>query len=271
MSTRREFVQYLPIAGASFAVAGNFIFGEAQARAQESAPLDAHFHPEGHFHPKGKAPSKYTREVLRQARTTLAFSDTRDIEEQKKGLIAPMKKLQIMADAGNVAWDVERFQFLQTQDDFDSIHPSLLRQAKLTTNYGLYEVIPGIYQVRGFDLSDISFVRGKTGWIVFDPLISAETARAAWQLFQEHVGEGLPISAVIYSHTHGDHWGGVRGILNEADVRSGKVAIIAPPDFLQFTRFAAVFLLAATRRSCGERRFQNFAGKSSYNQPQWFQ
>ena len=248
MSTRREFVQYLPIAGASFAVAGNFIFGEAQARAQEAAPLDAHFHPEGHFHPKGKAPSKYTQEVLRQARTTLPFSDTRDIEEQKKGLIAPMKKLQIMADAGNVAWDVERFQFLQTQDDFDSIHPSLLRQAKLTTNYGLYEVIPGIYQVRGFDLSDISFVRGKTGWIVFDPLISAETARAAWQLFQEHVGEGLPISAVIYSHTHGDHWGGVRGILNEADVRSGKVAIIAPPDFLQFTVSENVFAGNAMNR-----------------------
>ena len=248
MSTRREFVQYLPIAGASFAVAGNFIFGEAQARAQEAAPLDAHFHPEGHFHPKGKAPSKYTQEVLRQARTTLPFSDTRDIEEQKKGLIAPMKKLQIMADAGNVAWDVERFQFLQTQDDFDSIHPSLLRQAKLTTNYGLYEVIPGIYQVRGFDLSDISFVRGKTGWIVFDPLISAETARAAWQLFQEHVGEGLPISAVIYSHTHGDHWGGVRGILNETDVRSGKVAIIAPPDFLQFTVSENVFAGNAMNR-----------------------
>jgi alkyl sulfatase BDS1-like metallo-beta-lactamase superfamily hydrolase len=229
-------------------VAGNFIFGEAQARAQEAAPLDAHFHPEGHFHPKGKAPSKYTQEVLRQARTTLPFSDTRDIEEQKKGLIAPMKKLQIMADAGNVAWDVERFQFLQTQDDFDSIHPSLLRQAKLTTNYGLYEVIPGIYQVRGFDLSDISFVRGKTGWIVFDPLISAETARAAWQLFQEHVGEGLPISAVIYSHTHGDHWGGVRGILNETDVRSGKVAIIAPPDFLQFTVSENVFAGNAMNR-----------------------
>ena len=72
-------------------------------------------------------------------------------------------------------------------------------------------MIPGIYQVRGFDLSDITFVRGKTGWIVFDPLVTAEPVRAAWKLFQEHVGEGLPVSAVIYSHTHGDHWGGVRG------------------------------------------------------------
>lgn len=242
MSTRREFIQYIPAAGAGLAIAGNLIFNETQARAQQAAPLD------GHFHPKGKAPSKYTQEVLRQARTSLPFSDTRDLEEQKKGLIAPMKKMQIMADAGNVAWDVERFRFLQTQDDFDSIHPSLLRQAKLTTNYGLYEVIPGIYQVRGFDLSDISFVRGKTGWIIFDPLVSAETARAAWQLFQEHVGEGLPITAVIYSHTHVDHWGGVRGIVNEADVRSGKVPVIAPNDFLQFTVSENVFAGNAMNR-----------------------
>ena len=146
-----------------------------------------------------------------------------------------MKDLKIMADAGHVAWDMERFQFLDKQDDFDSIHPSLLRQSKLNNNYGLYEVIPGIYQVRGFDLSDITFVRGKTGWIVIDPLVSAETVRAAWKLFQEHVGQGLPVSAVIYSHTHGDHWGGVRGIVNEADVRSGKIPLIAPVDFMDHT------------------------------------
>ena len=173
--------------------------------------------------------------MLKQARGGLPFADQRDFEELKKGLIAPMKDLKIMADAGHVAWDMERFQFLDKQDEFDSIHPSLLRQSKLNNNYGLYEVIPGIYQVRGFDLSDISFVRGKTGWIVFDPLVSKETARAAWKLFQQHVGQGLPVSAVIYSHTHGDHWGGVRGIVDEADVRSGKIPIIAPIDFMNFT------------------------------------
>ena len=129
-------------------------------------------------------------DVLKQARTGLPFADTRDFDEQKKGLIAPMKDLKIMADAGHVAWDMERFQFLDKQDEFDSIHPSLLRQSKLNNNYGLYEVMPGIYQVRGFDLSDITFVRGKTGWIVFDPLVSAEPVRAAWKLFQQHVGQG---------------------------------------------------------------------------------
>jgi alkyl sulfatase BDS1-like metallo-beta-lactamase superfamily hydrolase len=121
------------------------------------------------------------------------------------------------------------------QDEFDSIHPSLLRIARLNNNYGLYEVIPGIYQVRGFDLSDITFVRGKTGWIVFDPLVSAETVRAAWKLFQEHVGEGLPVSAVIYSHTHGDHWGGVRGSSTREDVRLGQGADHRARDFMDFT------------------------------------
>jgi alkyl sulfatase BDS1-like metallo-beta-lactamase superfamily hydrolase len=153
-----------------------------------------------------------------------------------------------MADAGNVAWDMARFQFLDRQDSFDSIHPSLLRQARLNNNYGLYEVIPGIYQVRGFDLSNITFVRGKKGWIVFDTLVSAETARAAWQLFQEHVGKGLPITAVIYSHSHVDHWGGLRGIVNEDDVRSGKITVIAPPNFMDYTISENVFAGNAMNR-----------------------
>ncbi len=109
------------------------------------------------------------------------------------------------------------------------------RISRLNQNYGLYEVIPGIYQVRGFDLSDISFVRGKTGWIVIDPLVSAEPARAALNFFREHVGGELPVTAVIYSHSHGDHWGGVRGVVDEADVRAGKVEIIAPRDFMEHT------------------------------------
>ncbi len=229
MTTRREFLASVPAALAAFAVADRLVLDAPPARAQQIDPL------RGHFHPKGKAPSSHTLEVLRKAKQTLPLSDTRDFEEQKRGFIAPMKSLKIMADAGHVAWDMERFQFLDEQEEFDSIHASLLRQSKLNNNYGLYEVVPGIYQVRGFDLSDLTFVRGKTGWIVFDPLVTGEVVRAAWDLFQEHVGEGLPVSAVIYSHTHGDHWGGVRGIVDEADVRSGKIPIIAPADFMEFT------------------------------------
>jgi alkyl sulfatase BDS1-like metallo-beta-lactamase superfamily hydrolase len=226
MATRREFVKSLPAVGTAFAVGSRLVLDEDPARAQgAAAPLA------GHFHPKGKEPSKFTLDVLRQVRGNLPFGDTRDFEEQKRGLIAPMQDLKISADAGHVAWDMERFQFLDKQDDFDSIHPSLLRQSKLNNNYGLYEVIPGIYQVRGFDLSDITFIRGKTGWIVFDPLVTKEVVRAAWKLFQQHVGEGLPVSAVIYSHTHADHWGGVRGIVDEA----GKIPVIAPVDFMEFT------------------------------------
>ncbi|MCA0871699.1 MBL fold metallo-hydrolase [Seohaeicola saemankumensis] len=208
---------------------GAALLDDAVAHAQEAAPLD------GHFHPKGKAPSKYTLNVLAEARKTLPFSDTRDFDEQQRGLIAEMPEKKIMADAGHVAWDKERFDFLNSDTDFDSIHPSMQRVSRLNQNYGLYEVIPGIYQVRGFDLSDISFVRGETGWIVIDPLVSAETARAALGLFREHVGGDLPVTAVIYSHSHGDHWGGVRGVVDEEDVTAGKVEIIAPRDFMDHT------------------------------------
>jgi alkyl sulfatase BDS1-like metallo-beta-lactamase superfamily hydrolase len=187
-------------------------------------------------------------EVLEQAGKTLPFGDTRDFEERNKGFIAPMKDMKIMADAGHVAWDMERFQFLDEDRDFDSIHPSLLRMSRLNQNYGLYEVMPGIYQVRGFDLSDITFIRGKTGWIVFDPLISAEPVRAAWELFQEHVGEGLPVSAVLYSHSHADHWGGVRGILDENDLASGKIEVIAPRNFMEYTISENVFAGNAMNR-----------------------
>ena len=124
----------------------------------------------------------------------------------------------------------------------------MTRIARLNNNYGLYEVIPGIYQVRGFDLSDITFVRGATGWIVIDPLTATETARAAWNLFQEHVGEGLPVSAVIYSHTHGDHWAGVQGILTQEEVDDRGVEIIAPVDFMRFTVSENVFAGNAMNR-----------------------
>ena len=106
--------------------------------------------------------------LLRKAKQTLPFGDRRDLDEQQKGFIAPMKDLKIMADAGHVAWDMERYQFFNERDDFDSIHPSLTRQSQLNMNYGLYKVTDDIYQVRGLDLSDLTIVRGRTGWILFD-------------------------------------------------------------------------------------------------------
>jgi alkyl sulfatase BDS1-like metallo-beta-lactamase superfamily hydrolase len=222
-TTRRQFVQSLSV----FAVAGHALLDSSPALASAAAP------PEGHFHPQGKAPSEFTKEVLRKAKAALPFGDKRDFEEQQKGFIAPMKDLKIIDDNGGVVWNMEQFQFIDQQDEFDSVHPSMHRIAKLNMNYGLYEVIPGIYQVRGFDLAQTTFVRGKKGWIIFDCLVTNEAMRAAWDLFQEHVGEGLPVTAVVYSHSHADHWAGVRGVVDETDVRAGKVQILAPRDFMQ--------------------------------------
>ena len=184
-----------------------------------------------HFHPKGKMPSKFTVQKQNDLRQTMPFDDKRDFEEQKKGFIAAPDYKQIMADAGHVAWDMGSYEWLMQGKDFDSIHPSLQRQAILNMNYGLYEVVPGIYQVRGFDLANISFIKSKTGWIVFDPLTAKETAKAALDFINEKLGK-RPVVAVVYSHSHADHFGGVRGVVAEADVKSGKVKIIAPIGFM---------------------------------------
>ncbi len=110
----------------------------------------------------------------------------------------------------------------------DTVNPSLWRNAQLNMQYGLFKVADRIYQVRGFDLSNITFVQGDTGWIVLDPLISAETAKAAYEFVTKTL-RAKAGRAVIYSHSHVDHYGGVRGIVNEADVHSGKIKIFAPP------------------------------------------
>lgn len=189
--------------------------------------------PTKHFDPKGKPPSEFTIEFQNGVRKTLPFEDKRDFEEAKKGFIAAPSFKQIMGEAGNVAWDMGSYEFLLTDKQYESIHPSLQRQAVLNMAYGLYEVLPGkIYQVRGFDLANISFIKGDTGWIVFDPLTAKETAAAALKFINERLG-ARPVVAVIYSHSHADHFGGVRGVVDEADVKSGKVKIIAPVGFME--------------------------------------
>ena len=153
MTTRRQFVQSLP----AFAVAANMLDPDAAAAAPAAVAPAA-----GHFHPQGKPPSEFTKAVLRQAKQALPFGDTRDFDEQRKGLIAPLEDRTVTNDAGDVVWDMTRFQFLDQQDEFDTVHPSMHRIGRLNNNYGLYEVIPGIYQVRGLDLAQTTFVRGKT-------------------------------------------------------------------------------------------------------------
>ena len=186
-----------------------------------------------HFHEHGKLPSAATIEARAAAKDQLPFDDERDFAEARRGFIAAPDYRQIMAAAGHVAWDMGNYDFLLSGEDFDSIHPSLQRQAILNMEYGLYEVVPGqIYQVRGFDLANISFIRSATGWIVFDPLTAAETASAALALINEQLGK-RPVVAVVYSHSHGDHFGGAHGVVDLADVQSGKVPVIAPVGFLE--------------------------------------
>ncbi|TBZ07615.1 alkyl/aryl-sulfatase [Rhizobium leguminosarum] len=184
-----------------------------------------------HFSPKGKMPSEYTIQAQKLQRDLLPLTDKQDFEEAKRGFIAAPPYRKIMNDKGDAAWNMDNWDFLLQGKDFDSIHPSLQRQALLNMEYGLFEVVPGIYQVRGFDLANISFIKGDTGWIVIDPLTVKETSRAALKFINEKLGE-RPVVAVIISHSHGDHFGGIRGVVDDAALAAGKVQIIAPKGFL---------------------------------------
>ncbi|MCF1428772.1 MAG: MBL fold metallo-hydrolase [Shewanella sp.] len=189
--------------------------------------------PSKHFDPKGNEPTSFTKQLQQEQRELLPFADQRDFEEASRGFIAAPEYKQIMAEAGNVAWDMGSYGWLLEDKQFDTMHPSLQRQAVLNMAYGLYEVVPDkIYQVRGYDLANISFIKGDTGWIVFDPLTAKETAAAALKFINEQLGE-RPVVAVVYSHSHADHFGGVRGVADEADVKSGKIKIIAPSGFME--------------------------------------
>src|SRR5262249_6909647 len=180
-----------------------------------------------HFSPKGKPPSKFTIELQERQRKSLPFADRTDFEEAKRGFIAAPSYRKIADDMRGVAWDIDEWALLLQHKSYDSIHPSLQRQALLNMEYGLFEVVPGIYQVRGFDLANITFIKGQTGWIVIDPLTVKETSRAALKFVNEKLGE-RPVVGVIISHSHGDHFGGVRGVVDEAALATGKVQIIAP-------------------------------------------
>jgi alkyl sulfatase BDS1-like metallo-beta-lactamase superfamily hydrolase len=158
----------------------------------------------------------------------LPFDDTADLERVERGRLAPLPDLVTAAD-GHTVWDARRYDFVEG-DAPATVNPSLWRQERLNGVSGLFEVVDGIYQVRSLDLSNISFVRGETGWIVLDPLITAEVAAAALDLVNTHV-ERRPVTAVVYSHSHADHFGGVRGVCSPEDVTAGRIRIVAPEGF----------------------------------------
>lgn len=180
----------------------------------------------------GKPASETTQAAQQAVLAALPFNDKRDFEDAQRGFIAKPQTLTLKDANGKVVWDLESYkQFIALDKPApDSVNPSLWRNAQLNLQYGLFKVTDGIYQVRGYDLSNITFIEGKSGWIVFDPLVSAEPAKAAYELVSQHLGS-KPVVAVVYSHSHIDHFGGVRGIVDEADVKAGKVRIIAPEGF----------------------------------------
>jgi alkyl sulfatase BDS1-like metallo-beta-lactamase superfamily hydrolase len=162
-----------------------------------------------------------------QARTLAALpaDDGGDFELARRGFIGTIPDAAIGG-----AWSMAPFAFLEDERP-DTANPSLWRQAKLNALHGLFEVTPGIYQVRGFDLSNITFIEGERGYVVIDPLISAEPAAAALALMRQHRGD-KPVTAVIYTHSHVDHYGGVRGVISDADI-AGGLQIVAPEGFLE--------------------------------------
>lgn len=182
----------------------------------------------------GKPATAATKAANAAVLRELPFNDKSTFEDAQRGLIARPDTLTIKDAKGKVVWDLEAYKKFIGPDKNapDTVNPSLYRNAQLNMQYGLFKVTDRIYQVRGFDLSNISFVQGNTGWIVLDPLVSAETAKAALDLANDKLGK-RPVVAVIYSHSHVDHYGGVRGVVDEADVKSGKVHIYAPEGFTE--------------------------------------
>jgi len=181
--------------------------------------------------------------------TGLPFDDTRDFADADRGFIAALKPCVVKAADGRVVWDNDVYAFL-SGDAPTSVHPSLWRQSTLAAKQGLYEVVEGIYQVRGLDLSNISFIEGDSGVIVIDPLISTEVAAAALALYRAHRGD-RPVVAVVYTHSHADHFGGVLGVTNQADVDAGKVVVLAPEGFTEHAVQENVYAGTAMTRRAG--------------------
>lgn len=177
---------------------------------------------------------------------SLPFADTRDFEDTERGLIARLTPNVVTDEAGTVVWDNDSYAFLQG-DAPTTVHPSLWRQSQLSARAGLFEVVEGIYQLRGIDLSNMTIVEGDTGIIVIDTLLSAETAAAALALYREHRGD-RKVHAVIHTHSHADHFGGIFGVTSQAEVDAGDVQIIAPSGFLEHAVSENVYAGTAMNR-----------------------
>ncbi|MEE2691631.1 MAG: alkyl sulfatase dimerization domain-containing protein [Pseudomonadota bacterium] len=172
-----------------------------------------------------------TRAANQAVAARLPLGDRADFDDARRGFVAAIEGGIIRDGDGEVVWDVARYAFLDAPAP-STVNPSLWRQSQLNAVHGLFEVTDGLWQVRGYDLAVMSVIRGEKGWIVVDPLLSRETAAAAMKLVNDNLG-ARPVSAVIFTHSHGDHFGGARALANEEDVAAGRVQIIAPEGFAE--------------------------------------
>jgi alkyl sulfatase BDS1-like metallo-beta-lactamase superfamily hydrolase len=179
-----------------------------------------------------KPASEHTVAAQQKMLASLNFEDKRSFENAARGFIASLSPMRIEHDqASRNVFDLSQFDFLN-QSAPDSVNPSLWRQAQLNAqHHGLFEVVEGIYQVRSFDIANMTLVRSDTGWIIIDPLTSSESSRAALQLANQHLGE-RPVKAVIHTHSHADHFAGVLGVITAEQAQSGDIKVLAPVDFV---------------------------------------
>jgi linear primary-alkylsulfatase len=162
----------------------------------------------------------------------LPFSDTSDFDDASRGFMGTLENARITSAQGRVVWSLEPYAFLSDEKAPATVNPSLWRQSRLNMQHGLFEVVPGVYQVRGLDIANMTLIEGDTGVIVVDTLTSIEGARAAMELYFQHRGR-RPVAAVIFTHTHTDHWGGARGVFDDEMPVRGRVPIIAPNLFME--------------------------------------
>lgn len=185
--------------------------------------------------PEGPKPASAA--VVRQNAAVLdalPFADTGDFDDARRGFLGTIEDAHIVGDTGRAVWTMKTYSFQREEAAPPTVNPSLWRQARLNTIHGLFEVVTGVYQVRGFDIANMTLVEGKTGVVVIDALTCTETARAALALYRSHRGE-RPVAGLIYTHTHVDHWGGAAGVVDPKDVAAGKVPVIAPDQFMEHT------------------------------------
>ncbi len=175
--------------------------------------------------------SEHTTSENRRLVAELPFADQADFDNARRGFIADSPNRVIANPDGSPSFDLDVYAFVRDNPAPDTVNPSLWRQSQLLAITGLFEVAEGIYQVRNFDLAVMSFIRGATGWIVVDPLVTAAPAAEGLRLLREHVAD-LPVVAVLSTHSHADHFGGIEGVADRADVESGRVRYIVPVGFV---------------------------------------